>query len=263
MIISIINFTTGKTDDEVQDAIRAVNRQIAEDFGNYWHLDGVLRLEGESGSQPTPQTPVNMRGDAVIYLWDNVNANYLGFHDQNNRGVPFGFVFTDLAESLDPGAWTITLSHEALELLADPQVNLLALGPHPDPNEQRDVFHWYEMCDAVQDESYAIDGVKVSNFVLPLYFTADEQAGGRNDFLGTSHNGGTLKSFGVNPGGYVGFFDPVIGDAGDHDTWTADNRAKARLDKKTAAKATRRAIRCSEFVLPGGRKRIYKRPAKS
>ena len=27
------------------------------------------------------------------------------------------------------------------------------------------------MCDAVQDESYKIDGVEVSNFVLPLYFT--------------------------------------------------------------------------------------------
>src|SRR5436190_15611976 len=29
----------------------------------------------------------------------------------------------------------------------------------------------YEMCDAVQDESYEVDGVEVSNFLLPLYFT--------------------------------------------------------------------------------------------
>ena len=30
------------------------------------------------------------------------------------------------------------------------------------------MFHWYEVCDAVQSEYYKIDGVPVSNFVLPL-----------------------------------------------------------------------------------------------
>ena len=39
------------------------------------------------------------------------------------------------------------------------------------------------MCDAVQAESYTIDEVEVSNFVLPLYFTGGEELGG-NDFLG-------------------------------------------------------------------------------
>jgi hypothetical protein len=65
------------------------------------------------------------------------------------------------------------------------------------------------MCDAVQDERYLIDGVEVSNFLLPLYFTASAERGGRNDFLGRRHNGKTLLSFGVNPGGYIGFYDPA------------------------------------------------------
>ena len=39
---------------------------------------------------------------------------------------------------------------EVLELIGDTQVNLLVQGPHPaDPT--RVVFHWFEMCDAVQD----------------------------------------------------------------------------------------------------------------
>lgn len=67
------------------------------------------------------------------------------------------------------------------------------------------------MRDAVQAETYTIDGVAVSNFVLPLYFTVEEELGGRNDFLGQSHNGKTLPSFGINPGGYVGFFNPATG----------------------------------------------------
>ena len=48
---------------------------------------------------------------------------------------------------------------------------MLVKGPHPE--EDRDVYHWFEMCDAVQNESDAIDGIKVSNFVRRLYFTRD------------------------------------------------------------------------------------------
>lgn len=44
-----------------------------------------------------------------------------------------------------------------------------------------------------------------------FYFTGGEETGGRNDLLGNIHSGKTLRSFGVNPGGHVGFFDPATG----------------------------------------------------
>ena len=54
MIISIINHTNGKVkDEELQEAIRAINRQIAEDFEPYWSLGARLRLEGKSGKKPS------------------------------------------------------------------------------------------------------------------------------------------------------------------------------------------------------------------
>ena len=84
-------------------------------------------------------------------------------------------MFTELAKQLKE-EWTVTLSHEALELVGDPEVNLLVQGPNP-ADATRTVFHWYEMCDAVQAETYDIDGVEVSNFVLPLYFTGGEEQG--------------------------------------------------------------------------------------
>ena len=141
-------------------------------------------------------------------------------------------------------SWTVTLSHEALELLADPEVNLLVMGLHPaDPDKS--VFHWYEMCDAVQAETYEIDDVEVSNFVLPLYFTGGEELGGRNDFLGRIHNGSTLVSFGVNPGGYVGFYNP---ERNRHETFamSGDTEAARRIDIKGAAAAARRGGRHQE-----------------
>ena len=178
-----------------------------------------------------------MRGDAVIYLWSGSDVpGALGYHDQNNRGIPYGFVFTQLSAQLHEN-WTVTLSHEALELIGDPEANLLVMGPNPnDPNKT--VFHWYEMCDAVQAETYRIDGVEVSNFVLPLYFTSGEEVGGRNDFLGRLHNGQTLKSFAINPGGYLGFFDP---ETGQMDTFSmkGDNGAARRLEVKLKTETAR------------------------
>jgi len=242
MIISVINHTNGRLQDEqVQAGIRAINRQITEDFEPYWSLGAQLRLEGRSGPQPTKQALPDMRGDAVLYLWDKADiAGALGYHDRNNAGIPFGFVFLDIIEKYGE-SWTVTLSHEALEAILDPEVNLLVQGPHPaEPN--RDVFHWYEACDAVQAETYKMDGIDVSNFVLPLYFTSSDEVGGRNDFLGRAYNGQTLKSFRINPGGYVGFYDPVLGD---HDTFSmkGDVVAARRLEFKKLAKEARRAVR--------------------
>ncbi len=242
MLISIVNHTSGKlTDEKVQDGIRAVNRQIAHDFSPHWHLDGDLRLEGAVGDDPDKQSLRELRGDAIIYLWDGVDIDgALGYHDVVASGVPFGFVFTDIVKEFGE-EWTVTLSHEALELLADPEVNLLVAGPHP-ADSDREVFHWYEMCDAVQDETYKVDDVLVSNFVLPLYFTASLEVGGRNDFLGRAHEGQVLQSFGINPGGYIGFYNPQTKQ---HETYAlkGDRRARQRQQMKAKAQIARRAVR--------------------
>jgi hypothetical protein len=98
------------------------------------------------------------------------------------------------------------------------------------------------MCDAVQDESYHVDGVAVSNFVLPLYFTRDAEPGSRNDFLGRRYHGRTLASFGINPGGYIGFFNPKTRQ---HETYAleGDEKARRRLRIKSKAQRTRRSMR--------------------
>jgi hypothetical protein len=248
MQISVVNHTNGQISDEaVQPVLRAINRQIRDDFAPYWGMSATLRLEGRSADEPDAMQPADLRGDAVIYLWDEADVDgAIGYHFQNARGVPFGFVFTEIAESIGE-PWSVTLSHEALELLGDPETNLLVMGPHPTQN--REVFHWFETCDAVQAESYSIDGVAVSNFLLPLYFTGTrdtDEVGARNDFLGRSYRGRTLRSFGVNPGGYIGFYDPKTRR---HETYAIEGDANAamRLRAKARAKEARRAVRYRTF----------------
>ena len=153
MIISLINHTN-LPDMAVQQAIRAVNVQIEQDFYPYWSIGATLRLEGRIGETPDLENlAASLRGDAILYLEDTIDKeDPLGFHNLHFSGIPFGFVFTEISGQMGE-PWQVTLSHEALELIADAEVNRLIMGPHPDPAQKgRMVFHWYEMCDAVLAE---------------------------------------------------------------------------------------------------------------
>ncbi|CAG4913825.1 alkaline phosphatase family protein [Paraburkholderia saeva] len=239
--ISVVNRTSSIAEREMHRVVRAINRQIAEDFEPYWAFGGRLRVEGPAGKTADLQQLDELRGDAILYVLDSADANdALGYHDRNLSGIPYGFVFLDLCKSLGDD-WSTTLSHEALELVGDPQCNLLVQGPHPEVPD-RTVYHFFEMCDAVQSQCYEIDGVSVSNFVLPHYFTAGEQPGARNDFCGTG-----LASFGVNPGGYIGFFDPVARQ--NQQFFAQDPKAARRLRMKTESRSGRMVLRDTMFAV--------------
>lgn len=233
MIISLINRSKTLLDSKVQEVIRAVNRQLKEDFEPYWQFGATLRLEGPTGKRVSLNSLSDMRGDAVIYLLDGSNAKEAtGWHLSNCRDIPYGFVFLGLCEQIHED-WSVTLSHETLELVGDPMSNLWVQGNHPSDRRKR-VFHLFEMCDAVQAETYTIDSVNVSNFVLPSYFSIGEQKGRRNDFLGTVHKGKTLQSFGMNPGGYLNIMDPKTGkwEQPDFGDLVAQQRKKAKAKIK-------------------------------
>jgi hypothetical protein len=228
MIVSVLNRTHGALkDEELQRAIRAVNHQISADFAAYWQRRCELRLEGCIRCDVEEPHACDRRGDAVLYF-------------STALGSPFGCVFPALSRRLGE-SWTVALSHAALEMLVDPDVNQFVLGPHPTASNEA-VFHWQEVCDAVQAEHYEIDGVAVSNFVLPSYFTAGEDLERRNDFLARTHNGRSLRSFGVNPGGSVGYFDPATGR---HELFRmfGDTQASDRERHRTPISVVRRAAR--------------------
>jgi hypothetical protein len=209
VIISVKNHSR-IPDAEVLTAVRAVNRQIAEDFEPYWDLGAILRV--------TDPKAKPLQADAIIRIYPHG-------HDYHwtPTGLPEGHVFTTLSqlalESVPWLTWTTSLSHEALELIADPQLNTLVQGPHP-VQRGRLVFHYREVCDPVQSETYQIDGINVSNFVLPHYYNSLGESGGRNDFLGTG-----LQAFRWNENGVIGFWDPRQGPRGKYVTWPQYDRS--------------------------------------
>ena len=201
--IAVINFASTLNDQAAQEAIRAVNRQVTEDFVPIWGYGRLLRLQTVDFNPADPETlsPQKVPADSAMYLVDEASLpGALGFHDLNTRDVPVGFVFV-----LDPNDWTVTLSHEVLELILDPTVNIFVPGPDP-RNANNIVLHTYEACDAVERISYTIDGIAVSDFLTPSYFTIGDAPGTRNDFLGVG-----VSSFGVTQNSHIAFFDLSTG----------------------------------------------------
>lgn len=203
MIISVLNMTHGEiSDPDLLAAIRAINQQIACDFAPYWHMPAALRLEGSLLQQPRAALSASvMRGDAVLYVWSaTAKGDPEGFHDRNFHGVPYGVVYSEVSEQTgDP--WSVTFSHEALELIADPQGNNYVMGPAVHDRRKK-VFYWFEMCDAVSSQTYEIDGIALQNFLLPAYFEPPVP-GARTNFLGTD-----LEPFGIAAQSYLGYYDP-------------------------------------------------------
>lgn len=116
-------------------------------------------------------------------------------HSINASEIPVGFVFVGVDD------WEIMLAHEVLEFIIDPTVNICVPRPHP-TDQDRYLFHSYEVCDVVERFSYFIDGVEVSDFVTPAYFAEGDAPGTRNDFLGDG-----VSSFGVTEGSHLGVRD--------------------------------------------------------
>src|SRR5262245_65146520 len=93
--IAVVNFSSILSDNDAQTAIRAVNRQIAEDFMPIWGTGRVLRLHASTyfptDDTPPPNEAVN--ADSVLYLVDESTLpGALGYHDVNTGDMPFGFV---------------------------------------------------------------------------------------------------------------------------------------------------------------------------
>jgi hypothetical protein len=89
-----------------------------------------------------------------------------------------------------------------------------------------------EASDAVQRSGYYIEGIEVSDFLLPHYFTQADEALRRNAFVED------ISSFGLSDGGYIGFWDPRTGGHGTYSSILG----QAALDAKSAF-PTRRQIR--------------------
>ena len=186
-VVAITNASTCLSDKQVAAAIPALQRQVTLDFRAYWDADCQLTFLSKEESLA--------EGWWQISVTDNPDqAGALGYHELTSRGTPLGKVFAGL-DLQTGGSWTVTLSHELLEMLADPWINWCAQA-----SDGR--IYALEVCDAVEADrlGYKIDGVLVSDFITPAWFEPTQAD--RVDFKRR-----VLKPLQLAPGGYISVRD--------------------------------------------------------
>lgn len=188
-IISVHNLSKQISDTDCEKATLAVAKQLSRDVAPFWGLVPALEFV-RHGGVATP-------GSSPCYILDVPDVSgALGYHDEGADGTAYIKVFCEPIFSSGgtavSGSLSVSsvLSHEVLELTGDGPANRWVDGPM-----NRD--YALELCDAVEDQSYEIDGVSVSNFLLPAFFDPRASRNSRLDFLGS-----LSVPFSMTPGGY-------------------------------------------------------------
>ena len=167
---------------------------------------------------------------AIVFLDDADAAGALAYHDLTPDGLPLSKVFVKTVASYREDL-SATASHELVEMLVDPAINLMTTGPDP-----RTVYA-YESADPVEALSFKVNGIPMTDFVYPAYFETFHKAGSvrfdRMDKVG--------KPFQILAGGYQivfknGKWSQVFGSA-------AKKRRFAREDRRGHRSAQRKVRR--------------------
>ena len=190
-MIAVTNASTCLTDAQVEATLPSLQKQVSGDFRAYWNLDCTLTFLAR-------EQPLTAEWWQIVVLDNPDQAGVLGYHEMSRQRTPLGKVFAKL--DLDSGSsWTVTLSHELLEMLADPWTNWCATGSD-------DRIYALEVADAVESDAlgYEIDGVLLSDFVTPAWF--EPTSADRLDFK--QH---VSKQLELAPGGYISVLDPRKG----------------------------------------------------
>lgn len=179
-------------DTEVARATAAMQKQVSGDFAPLWGVDCDLTFYAGPRARPPASAW------QLVIANDSDEAGALGYHDLTRAGQPLGKVFVRSTLAAG-GLWSVTFSHEVLEILIDPNINLCAF------DESAGRLYAYEVCDAVEADglAYKIDGVWVSDFVLPGWFEPLRVTKGERFAFKSK----VRKPFALLPGGYISYFD--------------------------------------------------------
>ncbi|TMC47830.1 MAG: hypothetical protein E6J14_14390 [Chloroflexi bacterium] len=196
--IAVVNASTVLEDRDVAAVVPALQKQVSRDFAPPWGADADLTFVPKDG---TPAA-----GTWWLSVLDNSDqAGALGYHDLTNEGLPLGKIFA-LSDKQYGLQWTVTASHELLEMLADPDINQTVFVQN---DATSGILYMHEVCDACEADKYGyeIDGTLVSDFVFPAWFESFwKPASTRFDYQNQIQAPFTLL-----PGGYIGLFDVTAG----------------------------------------------------
>jgi hypothetical protein len=186
--IVLIDLTNQISFAELSRVAAALQKQVQADFAEQWDVTATVTAGIVANLVP---------GVWPIYVVPQLDvAGLYGYHYVDANQVPYAKI--QYREN-----WTITASHELLEMLVNPTLDRYQLTDIS-ANFEGDERFLVEVAGPVQSIAfgYLIDGVLVSNFMYPAYFDLLAVTGKKYDHLGVIQ-----KPRSILDGGYVSFLD--------------------------------------------------------
>ena len=210
---------------ELMRVSAALQKQATRDLGPIWGISATVDSFANLKDVPVGYWPIIVMADV---------KNAAGVHEDNN-GQPFALV--EYGDS-----WTLTASHECLEMLVDPFGKELRAGPtiasatqsltqgkltKKKSIGQGRVQYLVEVCDPSESEKYAYtsNDVLVSDFYTPSYFDPTAASGVRYSFTGA-----LTAPRQVLPGGYLSWYVPETGHWWQAEYYSAPNASAPQIN---------------------------------
>ena len=165
----------------------ALQRQATRDFAPVWDVRATVDVFPKLEDVPVGYWPMmiveDVQGAAGIHL--------------DKDGQPFALI--EMSDS-----WSLTASHEMLEMLADPFGNRLVPGPSIKRGQGR-VEYLVEVCDPSEaaEFGYTVNDMLVSDFYTPRFFDPVHSSAIRYSFTDA-----IKRPRQVLRGGYLSWHDP-------------------------------------------------------
>jgi hypothetical protein len=170
---------------------------------------------------------------AMVFLDDADQPGALAYHDLTPDGLPVSKVFVKTTID-DRQLVSVSASHELVEMLVDPAINMMTTGP-----DQKTMYA-YESADPVEEVTFKVDGIEMSDFVYPAYFEVFRKPGS----VQFDHEKKVSKPFQILSGGYQiifkgGKWSQVHGSKAKEKRFAKEDRRGHRSETRKNGKLTR------------------------
>ncbi len=165
---------------------------------------------------------------AVVFLDDADQPGALAYHDLTPDGLPLSKVFVRTTFASGDRI-SVSASHELVEMLVDPAINLMSTGP------DRQTIYAYESADPVEELSFDVQGLPMSDFVYPSYFELFRKPAS----VPFDHMRKVTRPFQILSGGYQivfknGQWTQIYGSAAKKRRFLAEDRRGHRSEQRRA-----------------------------
>ncbi len=190
--LALVSELTRARSGDLLKVAAALQKQASRDLTPVWDITATVDAFDKLEDVPLGYWPMIVK--------DDIGFDAGGIHlDKDNQ--PFALINA----SADLDTWSLTASHEALEMLVDPFGNKVMAGNSPKDGQGR-VSFLVEVCDPSEaaDFAYTVNGILVSDFYTPHFFDPVAAPSVRYSFTGA-----LSEPRQVVRGGYLSWQDPV------------------------------------------------------